>query len=323
MKSFQKIYERLQDITGDDDTTTRLPLFKEDINATQDLVLSAWKWPFLSVTENITTAADTASYEIPESIRKIRHVQHQVDSDTYYNPEPVHNIDFWESLQALRRGSSDVTEFWMQDGRDLLVWPAISTASATLQVRGRKNVIEMTLDDYTTGTIDTATNGSTAIVGTGTPNWSSRTPLGNQWIKITRNESGGDGRWYKVASIDSDTGITLEKDYEGTTFTGQTQAYTLSEFPDFPGEYHDLCIFRPLALYYEQLEYTNRARSYWRRYDGGFEAGFSTQIGGLMKKMIDEQLGSTDSMYLSPAPKVPRITPEIESLENINEGGTW
>mgnify|MGYP000495215301 CR=1 FL=1 len=64
MKSFQTIYERLQTVTGDD-SDAMLAIFKEDINETQRIVLSAYKWPFLERTKDITTLASTARYELP------------------------------------------------------------------------------------------------------------------------------------------------------------------------------------------------------------------------------------------------------------------
>lgn len=62
------------------------------------------------------------------------------------------------------------------------------------------------------GTID-VTNGSTAVTGTGT-NWVATLKAG--WAMIMPN-----GLPYELASINSDTGVTLAKAYEGSTQTGQ------------------------------------------------------------------------------------------------------
>lgn len=72
---------------------------------------------------------------------------------------------------------------------------------------------------YTTGTI-TVTNGNTAVVGVGTA-WQTRGITANQHILPT-----GGGVYSKIASVNSDTSITLSANYTGTT--GGGKAYVLT-----------------------------------------------------------------------------------------------
>jgi len=302
MKSYQEIYTECQDISGDD-TAAFLTKFQRWINDTQRIACAAGggKFPFLEFTKDITTVADTARYDVHTSIRKILTV---VTLDASGNvdetPDPVEDYDFWERLQRLDPASSDITQYFKQEKDDLLIWPAFSTAGRTIRVRGRKRPVDMSKADYTTGTITSITSGAKALVGSGT-SWNSRKPLGEQWIKIAGTD--GDDRWYPIASIDGDTTITLASPYEGTTIAAATASYTLAEFPIFPGEYHMLCVYRPMALYFQSLQDRAMAQSYWRLYDGGKEAGLlkkNEQAAGLLGQMIDEQSGMLDTGYYPP-----------------------
>lgn len=318
MKSFQEIYTELQDTTGDD-TDTRLTIFKRHINDTESLVLADHSWKFLEKTDTITTAADTDRYTLKADLRKLINVTTTPDNGTtIYRPRPVDDPNYWEYLQSLNINSSDITQYYYQEGNDLLIWPKYSSASKTITVRYRKNVIEMSRDDYTTGTIAAATNGSTTITGN-SPSWNGRKPVGEQWIRIAQTT--GDYRWYRLDAIASDTSLTLEKGYLGDTFSGQTLSYTLGEFPSMPGPYHNILVHRPLALYYMSVENVTMSQFHWRAYDGGFEIGEARRPGGLLRKMIVEQAGMLDAKYY-PSQRVSEpISPEDLARESTSVFG--
>lgn len=323
MKSFQTIYTSLQRRTGDDSTDT-LTQFKEDINGTNQLVLGFYPWKFLETTDNITTEASTARYELQNSVRKLMSVVSTPDGGTtYYFPKPVEDANFWEKLQGLNAGASNIPEFFYQEGNDLLIWPKYSTAGHTLTVRYRKGQDELSRADYTTGTITSITNGAKALVGSSTV-WTDRQPVLEQWLRI--DQTTGDYRWYRVSTIGSDTGITFEKNYQGTTISAATATYTLGEFSIIPGQYHDVLLSRALALYYDSQEDQTQSARFWKLYDGGHEAGLipsERQIGGLLKKMIDEQGGMLEGGFYDAGNSASPPSPEFASLKDINSGGSW
>lgn len=71
---------------------------------------------------------------------------------------------------------------------------------------------------YKTGTVS-VTNGSQTVSGSGT-SWSSEIAAGDIFTVQ------GDNAWYEVASVDSNTQITLSANYAGTTGTGKVYAVT-------------------------------------------------------------------------------------------------
>lgn len=322
MKSFNTIYSSIGRRTGDtdDDSVTQI---KEDINQTNRNIIEYGSYKFLEATRDTTTEASTARYELGNDVRKVLSVVTSPDGGTTkYNPAPVEDYLFWEDLQSRNAGTSDIPQFYYQEGNDLLLWPTYATAGHTITTRyRRRQPADLSRADYTTGTITSITSGAKALVGSSTA-WLGRIPLGEQWVRI--DYTTGDYAWYRVAAIGSDTAITLEKPYQGTTIAAATETYTLGEFSIIPGGYHDLLMYRPLAMYYDSVaENLNLSARYWRLYDGGLEAGLTREVGGLLKKLQDEQAGMLDAQfYGSPNSVLPR-SPEAESLKNINQGGSW
>lgn len=68
----------------------------------------------------------------------------------------------------------------------------------------------------------------------------------NLWIKVTAPS--GDNNWYQIASIESDTSLTLVNTYQGTTVSGAS--YTLGQMPLLLEDYHDVLVFDSLVTYF-------------------------------------------------------------------------
>ena len=103
-------------------------------------------------------------------------------------------------------------------------------ANNTLLVVDDSNYIKKyrgsTNADYTTGTI-TVTNADATITGSGTT-WSTTTNAEvGEYIKLP------DSKWYKIASIASNTSLEIETAYQGSTLAGQS--YIISPWGEVQG----------------------------------------------------------------------------------------
>lgn len=312
MKSFNECYQELQDITGDT-TAARLTIFKRHINDTDRQLMVYNNWPFLETTNTVATVAAQTAYEIPAFIRKVTSIRITVGT-TNYTPKPIENSVFWDYLQSLNNSDSDVPQFYYIEGSKINIWPTPASSSSTITIRGRKRTAEMTLADYSTGTITSITNGDETLAGSSTA-WTEFI-IGN-WVRISLTS--GDYRWYEIGSITSTTAIELVKPYQGTTISAATDAYTIGEFSAMPGEFHNLLVYRPLAIYYSGLEDKVMADMYWKMYDGGYEAGLTNRIGGLMGTMVDEQNEKVEGMEIDML--IPR-EPSLQDLVIDNRGFT-
>lgn len=294
MKSFNEIYQELQDITGET-SAAQLVIFKRHINDTDKLVSAKAPFLCLETTATKTTVASQEGYQIPNTIQKIRSVKITLAGGTIYRPRPVEDPRYWEYLQSLQAGDSDATRLFMKQGNQILLWPEPATTGSTITIRGQRRLRDLSLADYTTGNISAATLTDETITGSSTA-WATNA-IGN-WIRI--DYTYGDFQWYEISSITSITALELVKPYEGVTFTGQAETYKIGEFSYIPGEYHPLLIYRPLAIYYAGLEDTANSDRYWRMYDGGKEAGLSDRTGGMLKNMMTEELSRNEGVYVEP-----------------------
>ena len=321
MKSFQEIYTEVQDISGED-SSAWLTRFKRWVNDTEQSAITESKMRILETTSDITTVASTSQYSLPQDLDVLLGAIILNGTTVHAQPEILENAEFYNSLLKQNAGASNITEYIYPQGQDFFTWPTFSAVSWTIRLRYRKNVVDMSLADYTTGTISAATNASATVTGSSTA-WTGRKPVRNQWIKLTPDADGdGDARWYKVNAIGSDTSITLESPYLGSTFTGQSLSYILAEFPNTPEGFQNMLVYRPLALYYDHVENTTLSGRYWRLYDGGYEAGLSKKMGGLMKKFLNKVQNVNDGIYTPPLGTRQTPSQELRSASNIT-GESW
>lgn len=154
-----------------------------------------------------------------------------------------------------------------------------STGSATINTplgntitfNYKRRVTDLTLGDYTTGTV-TATNGSTTITGSGTgfvanylPSAGSVLPL-NLWIKIT--PPNGDGNYYQISSLTSATALTLTNAYTGLTTAGAS--FIIGQMPLLLEDYHDLLLYRALMIYFTTIvDNPNKRKEFADMYQEG------------------------------------------------------
>lgn len=176
---------------------------------------------------------------LPYDVDLVESVAVDIDG-TIYTPRPVASNNEWENLQYVQY-TSDIPERWfVRDGKFAL-WPTPATSGNIITLNAKIRVPDLNIADYTTGTIDVVTNGSTKVTGSGT-SWTA--PMVGRWIRITHSNtaaSSGDHQWYEVAAIESSTVLYLARPYGGRSLTtGAGAAYTLGQMPALPEAYHDL-----------------------------------------------------------------------------------
>lgn len=298
MKSFEKLYTELESITGES-STAHETLFKTHINDTQRIVANKCRIPLLEDSEDIDTVDGTNNYLLPRWMDKVITAFVTVDDDPIYRPRPVEDYKFWQYLQSLSTGENDVVQYYMILGRRIYLWPTPASDDNVITVFGRKKVKDMSLDDYTTGTITTATVGDETITASGS-SWATNA-VGN-YIRI--DYTAGDYEWYEIDSITDTTHLETVRAYEGASIAAGSATYNIGEFSYIPEQYHDIMIIRSLALFYENLEDKTISESYWRRYDGGVEAGLYYVKGGLIGGMLADLMeycnSKVEGIYFSP-----------------------
>lgn len=265
--------------------------------------LQGGKLRFLEATKDMETVADQEAYLIPNKFRKLIDMYIYSgsggSSDTIYSPEMVYDPTKWKLIKQYRLGTQDVPYFTYVENQKYYIQPIPSTSGRKITLRGRLNVRDLTIADYTTGTIVSIANQGTALVGSGTT-WTA--DMVGRYIQIaeTTAANGGDGFWYEIGSYTSATSIGLLKPYEGTAISAGAATYTIGQVPVIPEAYQMGIIYRSCALYWENKQDEEKAKKYWLKYDGGNEAGISDTYGGLIGQMLANEGETEEGSYVPP-----------------------
>lgn len=265
--------------------------------------LQGGKLRFLEDTKTMTTVADQETYQIPNGFRKLIDMYiysgSGSSSDTIYSPEMVFDPTKWKRILQYRLGTGDVPYFTYVQNTSYKIQPIPASTGNLIVLRGRLQTRDLSIADYTTGTIVSIANGGTAIVGSGTT-WTA--DMVGRYIQITETTAanGGDGFWYQIGSYTSATSIGLTKPYEGTSIVAGSAAYTIGQCSVIPEAYDVAVVYRATALYWQNQNDLVRAKTYWMLYDGGKEAGYTNDYGGLILEMLENEGETEEGAYIPP-----------------------
>jgi hypothetical protein len=303
-----KTYTNLRNLYGQltkNTTTANLTLGDQFINDSIRTIcnLQGGKLRFLESTTNMTTVASQETYQIPNKYRKLIDMYIYSgagsSSDTIYSPRMIFDPTIWKNVLQSHLGTQQVPYFTYVENRTFKIQPIPSTTGNLIVLRGRLNTRDLSIADYTAGTITSIANGGTALVGSGTT-WTA--DMVGRYIQITNTTAanGGDGFWYEIGSYTSATSIGLVKPYEGTSISGGSAVYTIGQCSVIPEAYDVAIVYRAVALYWQQQLDLVTAKTYWMMYDGGKEAGYSKDYGGLIAEMLDNEGETEEGAYIPP-----------------------
>lgn len=226
--------------------TTNLTNGDEWMNDSYKRICAFMDWPFLSKTTNIATVASTQAYNLPYDTAQVRSVYVTVGSYRY-TPTEVSTRTEWDRINQVTVSSNIATRYFIYNNQ-ILLFPTPASAN-TLTVDAKKLVKDLSIADYTTGSVVSITNGATAMVGTGTT-WTAA--MAGRFIRITDSDTAnkGDGFWYEISASGSATTITLVRSYGGTTISAGTAAYTIGQMPLLPEFYHELPLYEAASVYW-------------------------------------------------------------------------
>jgi len=265
--------------------------------------LQGGKLRFLEATKDMTTIANQETYQIPNGFRKLVDMYiysgSGTSSDTIYSPEMVYDPTKWKLILQYKLGTQDVPYFVYVENTTYKIQPIPSTTGNLIRLRGRLQTRNLSIADYTAGTIVSVANGGTAVVGNGTT-WTA--DMVGRYIQITETTAanGGDGFWYQIGSYTSATSIGLTKPYEGTSIAAGSAAYTIGQTSVIPEAYDIGVCYRAAAIYWQNQGDLVRSKTYWTQYDGGMEAGYTQEYGGLMLQMLSNEGETEEGAYIPP-----------------------
>lgn len=255
-----KSYLTLRNLYGswtNNTTTSNLTLADQMINdGTRKILSDRNDWPFLEATATFSTVASTQFYDLPYNVDKIKSVT-VVNGNVRYTPVEISSRDEWDTLNLNTSVTSNIPEYYYIYAGQVGFWPTPSTSSLTATVSYKKGMKDLSVTDYTTGTIS-ITTATTVVTGSGTTFTSA---MVGRWLKTT------DGYWYQITSFTSTTVIGLDKIYNGATIAGAS--YTIGEMSELPESYQDLPVYYAVSQYWQTNGEVARAREYKGLFDEG------------------------------------------------------
>ncbi len=264
--------------------------------------LQGGKLRFLESTTNMVTVSGQEAYQIPNKYRKLIDMYFYSgdgsSNNTIYAPEMVFDPVRWKTILQYRLGQGDVPYFTYVENTKFKVQPIPDSDGNLIVLRGRLQLKELTIQDVTNITVTSIANAGTALVVSG----GLTADMVGRYIQITETSAanGGDGMWYEIGAYISATQATLVKPYDGTSIVAGTAACTIGQVPIVPQAYQPAIAYRAAALYWTAQGELARAKTYWMQYDGGFEAGYRNDYGGLIVQMLDNEGETEEGAYLPP-----------------------
>lgn len=254
------------------DAAANLTLGDTLINESIRELITLRQWDFRETTSTLSTVASQQAYQLPADVGKLLNLYVTVSS-TRYNPTQVTSRDQWDRINSNTSVTSDIPEFFFifNNKVEFYPTPASSTSNAITFVYERI-FRDLSVADYTTGTITTATAASTAIVGDSTV-WTAQ--MVGRVFRITHTDTAntGDGRWYKIASRSSNTAIVLTEPYIGTSISGGSAAYTIGDASIIPEAHQRIPVYRAAEIYFTSIQpQPRRADMYKALYGEGIKA---------------------------------------------------
>ena len=241
------------------------------INDANRELLNSRNWDFLKKTWSISSIASQQFYSLPSDCDNPTNIITTIGSTNYF-PVEVPSYDFWVQLNSTTTFTSDTSEYYIFFGGQVGLWPIPSSSTSNfITLSGERRFKDLSIADYTTGTIITATNGNATIVGSGT-SWTSK--MNGRWIQIADSNSTntGDGLWYQILSVTNTTTLTLVGVYNGPSIVAGSSSYVIGQTSLVPETYQMLPVYRAVEMYYTTINPDkDRAGQFKLKYSEGLK----------------------------------------------------
>lgn len=263
MKTFNQTVTDFQTLSNDASTGTQT-LAKTLVNLANHRILGRGDWNFNKDSKDYTTVALQQEYDPPYNADKIEFVNFYAGS-IWYAPKEMRSDDYWTILNRTTV-YSDAPQFWhiSTRTRKFGLYPIPSSAGNTIRVVFTKKIRDLSVADYTTGTVTTVAN-SITITGAGT----TFTPrMVGSWIKITSTTTVLGDMWFEINGYTSATVITVR---ESVPVAVAGASFTISELIPFPDGFEDIPLWFALDKYYQMREKPTLGREYERMWKEALE----------------------------------------------------
>lgn len=253
MLTYTKQRTLFGNLTGDS-STTALSIADDLINDQRRTVLTSKPWWFLDKDFTLTTVAATQSIILPGDIDRILSDPTVTIGSIQYTPVEISSRNEWKR-KNLYPYNSDIPVYWYSYAGSLRFFPIPSAGGYSVNLNAKQKVRDLSIADYSVGTITTiATVGTTTTITGSGVTWTSG--MIGSWIRIdaTNAAKGGDSLWYQIASVPSSTTLTLMNPYGGTAIATASATYVIGQCSILPEAYDSLPLWLALNIYFTSVD---------------------------------------------------------------------
>lgn len=238
---------KLSSDSSSDNLTILDTLHNEFIRET----ISVKPWPFRDKTRTFSTNTANIHY-LPADCGKVNTITVTIGS-TKYTPKIIRDRETWDRLtQSTTTSNTPENVFVFDNFFSFYPAPASATTDAGL-ISFKRSQKDLSIADYTTGTIVSIANGATTVTGSGT-SWTSQ--MAGRYIRITDSNTAntGDGAWYEISSVTSATVLELVVAYSGTSISAGSATYTIGQTSIIPEDFQMVPLHRTLEHYFTFIQ---------------------------------------------------------------------
>lgn len=239
-------------LTGDS-SSANLTVMDVLLNENIRDIITQKPWGFREKTRTMSTVASQQFYNLPADCNKVVNATVTIGSYTY-SPKRIKSRQEWDVLNQSSTSTSDIPQYYFVFGKTLGFYPIPSSATTNAitysYLRDHK---DLSVADYTIGTIVSIASGATTVTGSGT-SWTSQ--MTGRYIRITHSDTAntGDGEWYEISSVTSATVLVLVSPYNGTSISAGSAAYTIGQTSMIPENFQMLPIHRTVEMYFTSIQ---------------------------------------------------------------------
>lgn len=224
--TFQDQYQMVQDLTH----FNSVPItsgFKRNINTGCSKLMAAMDRAFWRRSRFTDLVASQVYYSFPKDALKMMTVMTHIGG-VERDLDEITDEKYWNQLNQIPNTGIPMLYF-VKGMEEVGIYPSSgSLVSAGAELVFQQRHVNMTQDDYTTGTVATQ-NGLETLVGTNT-NWTQE--MVGWGFEVT---DGSDGNWYRVQSVEGAHNLTLDGVFQGVG--GSAAPYRLGQTAVIPEEF--------------------------------------------------------------------------------------
>src|SRR5260221_3631028 len=228
----------------------------------------SWSGGLTGSATTAITAVEVQSYALPANVSKLKDFTVNVGQQKFL-PTEIQTRREWDLVNFLPYNSDIPNYFFIYNGF-VNIFPIPSTTGYIITFNYKPRVPNLTFDDYSTGTINTAgiVSGSTSVTGLST-SWVSSAgyPIGvdisEYNLFLRANPPYGDGIWYPILQFNSNTSLTLALPVVNAPNITSSTTYTIGQFPLLQEDFHDMLVYGALITYFNSIvPDTNKVKYY-------------------------------------------------------------